>query len=92
MWERLEKLAERYAELTRLLSDPAVISNQERYRELSKEHSGISPVVRAYETYLKTKADAENLKGLALTSEDAYAEATDRFWDFDSALRCLVDD
>ena len=24
--------------------------------------------------------------------EDAYAEATDRFWDFDSALRCLVDD
>jgi hypothetical protein len=24
--------------------------------------------------------------------EDAYAEATDRFGDFDSALRCLLDD
>jgi hypothetical protein len=24
--------------------------------------------------------------------EDAYAEATDRFGDFDSALRCLVDE
>ena len=24
--------------------------------------------------------------------EDAYAEATDRFGDFDGALRCLVDD
>ena len=24
--------------------------------------------------------------------EDAYAEPTDRFWDYDSALRCLLDD
>ena len=71
MWERLEKLAERYHELTRMLSDPAVISHQERYRELSKEHSDISPVVRTYQTYLKTKADEENLRHLAGTSEDA---------------------
>ena len=71
MWERLEKLAERYHELTRMLSDPSVISHQERYRELSKEHSEISLIVRTYETYLKTKADTENLSHLAGTSEDA---------------------
>jgi protein subunit release factor A len=37
MLDRLEKVKERYEELTRLLSDPDVVSNQERYRLLSNE-------------------------------------------------------
>lgn len=70
MFERLERLAARYDELTELLADPAVISNQERYRELSKEHSDISPVVRLYLTYRKMKTDAGNLRHLADSAED----------------------
>ncbi|TAK61903.1 MAG: peptide chain release factor 1 [Bacteroidetes bacterium] len=71
MFERLEQLAARYDEVTHLLSDPAIINNQERYRELSKEHSELSPLVQAYEKYKKTKNDAQNLRELVGSSDDA---------------------
>ncbi|MBI4547954.1 MAG: peptide chain release factor 1 [Ignavibacteriae bacterium] len=69
MFDRLEKLVARYDELTHLLTDPAVIGNQERYRTLSKEHSEISEIVQTYHTYKKTKADLESLKHLTESSE-----------------------
>ena len=71
MFDRLEKIVARYEELTNLLSDPAVINQQEKYRELSKEHSILSEIVRVYQLYKKSFADVENLKTLAHTSSDA---------------------
>ncbi len=47
----LDKLAEletRYDELGKLLSDPDIISNQNKYREYSKEHSHLSEIMEAY--------------------------------------------
>jgi peptide chain release factor 1 len=70
MFERLEKLLARYDELTALLADPAVISNQEMYRDLSREHSEISETVNLYREYKKLKVDIENLKQLSNTSDD----------------------
>ncbi len=55
MRERLNKINERYEELTQLLSDPSVVSNQEKYRELSKEHSELSEIVRSYAELLRTE-------------------------------------
>jgi peptide chain release factor 1 len=71
MFDKLEKLIARYEEITQLLSDPAVISNQERYRELSKEHSEKTEIVRKYQEYKKSRADAENLKHLSENEADA---------------------
>ena len=71
MFDRLEKSALRYEELMRLLADPGTISNQERYRELGKEHSELTPIIQNYEKYKKARADAENLKNLANASPDA---------------------
>lgn len=34
----------------------------------------------------------ERYQAADLPKEDGYAEATDRFWDFESATRCLIDD
>src|SRR5690349_9708835 len=65
MFDRLEKVAARFDELTSLLADPAVINNQERYRELSKEHNSLTPIVASYRKYTKVKADLENLRHLA---------------------------
>ncbi len=42
---RLEGLVERFEEIERLLSDPAVIGNQNKFRELSREYAEITPVV-----------------------------------------------
>jgi peptide chain release factor 1 len=71
MFDRLEKIVARYEELTNLLADPAVINHQERYRDFSKEYRSISEVVRVYQLYKKSKADLENLKALAYSSDDA---------------------
>jgi len=70
MFERLEKLVARYQELTDLLADPSVISNQVRYRELSKEHAEKSEIVRAFQAHKKAKHDLESLKALSESSED----------------------
>ena len=70
MFDRLERIVARYDELTQLLSDPAIINNQDRYRELGKEHSDLSPIVLAYQSYKKGKEDEENLSHLAEKSDD----------------------
>jgi len=47
----LDKLAEletRYDKLGKLLSDPDIISDQNKYREYSKEHSHLSEIMEAY--------------------------------------------
>jgi peptide chain release factor 1 len=80
MLERLEKVRERYEEITRLLSDPEIISDQDRYRTLSKEHSDLTPLMRAYDAYRKARADLSGLREITETSSDpemkglAYAE------------------
>lgn len=52
---KLTKLAERYEELGRLVSDPSVISNQDRYREYTIEYSHLEPVVQKFNEYLQTE-------------------------------------
>jgi len=48
---KLDKLAERHEEIGHLLSDPDVIGNQNRFRELSMEYSRLGPVVERYHAY-----------------------------------------
>jgi len=55
VFEKLERLKQRYEQLTQLLSQPEVISDIEKYRMLSKEHHEISEVVQLYNKYLETK-------------------------------------
>jgi len=74
MFDRLEKVAARYDELTSLLADPAVINNQETYRALSKEHSDITPVVNAYHRYRKATAELDNLRQISAGTEPEMRE------------------
>jgi len=62
MIEKLEKIKERYFEVTRLLSDPAVISNQERNKELGKEFRELSEIVKVYDQYRKLLTSIEGSK------------------------------
>lgn len=71
MLDRLERVRERYEEVTRLLSDPAVVANQDRLRELSKEHSNLTPLMKVYSQYAKAKRDLAGLKEIADTSLDS---------------------
>jgi peptide chain release factor 1 len=70
MKEKLEKIKARYEELTNLLSDSSVISNQEKYRELSKELSDITVVVKAYNELLSLEKNLKETSELSDHAED----------------------
>jgi len=53
MFPELENLREKYRQLALSLSDPAVLANPQRYRDLSKERAELEPLVRAFDDYQK---------------------------------------
>jgi peptide chain release factor 1 len=70
MLDRLEQVKARYDEITELLGDPAVVTDQERLKHLGKEHSELTPLVKAYETYRAAKRELDGLREVADTSGD----------------------
>ena len=61
IYAKLENLSERFEEIAILLSDPDVISDQNRFRDLSKEYAELRPVVdcfSAYQLNIENKNDA----------------------------------
>jgi len=71
MREKLEKLKARYEELTGLLSDSSIISNQDKYRELSKELSEITVVVKAYDELIGLEQSLKDARDLASSADEA---------------------
>jgi len=48
---KLERIAERFTEITALLSEPETQSDQNRFRDLSQEYAQIEPVVQCFHQY-----------------------------------------
>ena len=46
--EKLEAMEARYLSIEDQLSDPSVIANQNKWRELSKEHAELSEIVSKF--------------------------------------------
>lgn len=59
MFEKLEKIKERFEEVYRQLQLPETVSNQELYRDLNKEYKNLSPVVEEFDRYLASKSEAD---------------------------------
>ncbi|MGF2686012.1 peptide chain release factor 1 [Marinobacter sp. DUT-3] len=62
---RLEQLSDRFEEVSALLSDASVISNQEKFRDLSREFAEIEPIVHCFQAWKKSLADIEEARELA---------------------------
>ena len=62
MFERLDDIKERYKELETKLSDPEVIKDQKAYRQLAKEHSDLTEIVKTYDRYLRVQEEIEENK------------------------------
>lgn len=56
---KLEKLMDRFEELSGLLSEPAVIGDQNRFRDLSREYAELEAVVSTYKHYRDTRDDRD---------------------------------
>ncbi|MDJ0927568.1 MAG: peptide chain release factor 1 [Gammaproteobacteria bacterium] len=55
--DKLQKLLARSEELGQLLSDPEVIGDQNRFRDLSREYAQLDPVVALMRDYEQARAD-----------------------------------
>jgi peptide chain release factor 1 len=55
---KLEKLDERFEEISRLLSDPGVIGRQNQFRELSMEYAKLGPLIERYRRFIALEADS----------------------------------
>jgi peptide chain release factor 1 len=54
---KLENLSERLQELSALLAEPDVITDQNRFRELSQEYAQVKPVVDCFAQYNQARQD-----------------------------------
>ena len=70
MFERLAAIEERYTALSDRINDPAVIANQNEWRELMKEHSSLTPVVEKYREHQKILAAYEESREMLEESLD----------------------
>jgi peptide chain release factor 1 len=68
---KLEKLDERFEEISGLLSDAGVISKQNQFRELSMEYSRLEDLVRRYRRFLALEGDAATARELAADKDPA---------------------
>jgi len=60
MFDKLKAVEIRFEEVGQLLSDPAVISDNEQFKKLMKEHKELTPLVEKYREYAAAKnAEAE---------------------------------
>ena len=72
--EKLDRLKERYEEVSALLSEADIISNQNKFRDLSKEFAELEPVVIGYRNYLQLLDNIEEAKHLIADGDAEMAE------------------
>ena len=96
MFDKLEDVEKRYDELTKLISDPEVISNQTEWQKYMKEHASIEDVVLKYREYKKTKKQMEEAqemmedKELKELAEADYYEAKNKLPEIEEELKVLL--
>jgi peptide chain release factor 1 len=66
--QKLKNIGYRHNELSGLLADPDVISDQNRYREFIKEYSQLEPIVKTFKDWELIQNDIEEAE--TLLSED----------------------
>jgi len=66
---KLEILQDRFEELTALLGDAEVISDQTRFRAYSREYAEVEPVYAAYKEWRKVQDDLEGAQALLKDSD-----------------------
>ncbi|MGQ9511639.1 peptide chain release factor 1 [Thermodesulfitimonas sp.] len=70
MLEKLDKIEERYEELSRKIADPEVIADYSRWREYVKAHAEMEEIVHTYREYKKVNWDIENAELLLREEND----------------------
>lgn len=59
---KLQQMQERFQELGHLLSDASIISDQDKYKNLSKEYAQLEPIADCYADYSRAKQELASLE------------------------------
>jgi len=100
MFDKLETVVNRFEQIGEELTHPEVVSDNELFRKLMKEHSELSPIVEKYREYTAAKAaeaDALEILGeagidkeLKELAEEELHEAKDNIVNFSEELKLLL--
>ena len=66
---KLQSLCDRLEELDRLLSDPTVTSDMDKYRQLSREHAELTPIGELYGRFKQAQQDIATAEEMAADPE-----------------------
>lgn len=87
---KLEKLSDRYEELAALMSDADVISDQNLFRDYSKEYAELEPVVKSFAAYNEALSDLEEAELMLKDDDPDMREmAKDEFSDAKARIEAL---
>ena len=64
MFKKLDFILEKYDELGRLVSDPEVISDQQRWQKSMREMGEMEPIVQKYKEYKRNEEELEGAKDM----------------------------
>ena len=67
---RLDQMVDRYEEVTALLSDPSVISDNNKFRELSVEHSDLMDITTLWQNYVHAETDQAEAEAMLKEASD----------------------
>ena len=96
MFEKLETVEKRYEELTTKISDPNIIADNNEWRKLVKEHSGIEDVVLKYREYKETEKNMQEAKEMMEDkemkelAEEEYYSLKDKLEKIEEELKILL--
>jgi peptide chain release factor 1 len=91
----LQQLVSRHEEISGLLSDPEVIGNQNRFRELSQEYARLEPVANLFNQHEEARGDLQAAQEMAddpdeeirAMGKDEVITATDQLSDIELQLQ-----
>ena len=96
MFQKLEAVEKRYDELTKLISDPEVISRTNEWQKYMKEHAEISDIVEKYKEYKKVNQEMEDAKEMMddkevkELAEAEYYESKEKLEKIEEELKILL--
>ena len=64
MFENLMEAEKHFEEINEMLMDPEIISDNEKYKNLMKEHKNLSPIIEKYREYKTVQNNLEGAKQL----------------------------
>jgi peptide chain release factor 1 len=94
--EKLEVLSERLEELSSLLAESSVIADQERFRNFSKEHAELTPVVGCFQQYnevldnIRSTSELLSDPDMKMLAQEELEQAQKRKDDLEHELEMLL--